>query len=58
MAGVAAAQWGGPSSGIEGVVIEKKERETYQAVYNLVGCRVPLGTKGLLIVDGKKRFCK
>ena len=58
MAGVAAAHWGGPTSGIEGLVMPSKARPHTSAIHDLSGRVVPSGTKGLLIVDGTKRICK
>jgi hypothetical protein len=40
MTGVAAAQWGGPTSGIERVSNGQKERCARQTVYNLRGERL------------------
>lgn len=51
MAGVEAAQWGGPTSGIKKVLTDQSKQ---QATYNLMGRRVPSNTKGLVIVGGKK----
>lgn len=51
MAGVEAAQWGGPTSGIKEVLTDQSKQ---QATYNLMGRRVPSNTKGLVIVGGKK----
>lgn len=56
MAGVAAAQWGGPSSGIGNVVIKQKEKRPHSSFYDMSGRRVSKATKGLMIVDGKKRL--
>lgn len=53
MAGVEAAQWGGPTSGIKKVLTDQSKQ---QATYNLMGRRVPSNTKGLVIVGGKKVF--
>ena len=69
MTGVAAAQWGGPTSGIESVLNGQKEQCIRQTVYNLMGQPVVSGTKatgrgalprnkGLLIIGGKKYICK
>jgi hypothetical protein len=55
MSGVAAAQWGGPTSGIKRVTTEQSSQ---QNTYNLMGRRVPSNTKGLLIVGGEKRINK
>ena len=51
MAGVEAAQWGGPTSGIKRVLSDRSKQQT---VYDLMGRRVPSNTKGLVIVGGKK----
>ena len=51
MAGVEAAQWGGPTLGIKKVLTDQSKQ---QATYNLMGRRVPSNTKGLVIVGGKK----
>ena len=53
MEGAAAATWGGPTTGISRSAINAQP--TGQR-YTLTGQRVSAGTKGLLIVDGKKRF--
>ena len=69
MTGVAAAQWGGPTSGIESVLNGQKEQCFRQTVYNLMGQPVVSGTKatgrgalprnkGLFIIGGKKYICK
>ena len=51
MAGVEAAQWGGPTSGIKRVLSDRSKQQT---VYDLMGRRVPSNTKGFVIVGGKK----
>ena len=53
MEGASAATWGGPTAGISRSAINAQP--TGQR-YTLTGQRVSAGTKGLLIVDGKKRF--
>ena len=55
MAGVEAAQWGGPTSGIKRVLSDRSKQQT---VYDLMGRRVASNYKGLLIVDGKKKVFK
>ncbi len=55
MAGVEAAQWGGPTSGIKRVLSDRSKQQT---VYDLMGRRVASNSKGLLIVDGKKKVFK
>lgn len=55
MAGVEAAQWGGPTSGIKRVLSDRSRQQT---VYDLMGRRVASNSKGLLIVDGKKKVFK
>ena len=53
MEGASAATWGGPTTGVSRSAINAQP--TGQR-YTLTGQRVSAGTKGLLIVDGKKRF--
>ena len=55
MSGVAAAQWGGPTSEIKRVLTDQSVPQT---AYNIMGQRVDLDTKGLIIVGGKKKINK
>ena len=55
MAGVEAAQWGGPTSGIKSMLTVQSNQHV---AYDLMGRRVTANTKGLLIVGGKKQIVK
>ena len=54
MAGVAAAQWGGPTSAIRKIDTGQNKQSTSQVAYDLAGRRVTSCKKGLLIINGKK----
>ena len=56
MEGAAAAAWGGPTTSIRHTVLTTSQ-PTGQ-YYTLTGQRVSAGTKGLLIINGKKRIIK
>ena len=53
MAGVEAAQWGGPTSGIKSMLTVQSNQHV---AYDLMGRRVTANTKGLLIIDGRKQI--
>ena len=57
MDGVSVAQWGGPT-GITNVKFNGNDNENGKGnqCYDLSGRRVPYGSKGLLIIGGKKVF--
>ena len=56
--GCAAATWGGSTTSIQPTLIENTIPKSSGQPYNLAGQRVASGTKGLLIIDGKKLICK
>ncbi|MBO7129054.1 MAG: glycoside hydrolase family 5 protein [Prevotella sp.] len=58
MTGVAAATWGGPSSGIRDVVLDRPFFTPDGPFYNMAGQRVAPGTKGLVITRGRKWVVK
>ena len=58
MTGVAAATWGGPSSGIWDVVLDRPFFTPDGPFYNMAGQRVAPGTKGLVITRGRKWVVK
>ena len=49
-----AATWGGPTAGIRHVTTKTTASENAGQCYNMAGQRVTAGTKGLLIIDGRK----
>lgn len=57
MAGVAAAPWGGPTSAVKNILVNKAGEGRQAPVYDLTGKRVTKGTKGILISKGKKYIC-
>lgn len=56
MEGAAAAAWGGPTASIRHTSFTSSQ--SAGQYYSLTGRRVVAGTKGLLIVNGKKRIIK
>ena len=58
MEGAAAAAWGGPTVNIRHTLSDDANPKTAGLNYNMSGQRVTLGTKGLIIRDGKKWICK
>jgi hypothetical protein len=58
MEGVAAAAWGGPTVNIRHTLSDDTNPKTAGLSYNLSGQCVSMGTKGLIIRDGKKWICK
>ena len=53
-----AATWGGPTAGIRHVTTKTTASENAGQCYNMAGQRVTAGTKGLLIIDGRKILYK
>ena len=49
-----AATWGGPTAGIRHVTTKTTASGNAGQCYNMAGQRVTAGTKGLLIIDGRK----
>ena len=56
MEGAAAAAWGGPTASIRPTAFTNPQ--SAGQYYTLTGLRVAAGTKGLLIMGGKKRIFK
>ena len=56
--GCAAATWGGPTSGIRCINSSAATTKATGQCYNLAGQRVAADTKGILIIDGKKRIIR
>ncbi len=52
--GVKAATWGGPASGIATVPFDRSADVKTKKAYNVLGQRVGPGTKGLVIIGGRK----